>query len=195
MAMARHLRYERRMRTIWLGLVVLVACGTSKDGPDAAADDGGGDGGQGGICGGFVNRRCLDSEYCDYANNLCGAGDQTGTCQPRPTGCPRLLGPPICGCDGQVRLGECFTYATGTDLNANGTCAVDSTRFVCGYTQCEIATQYCRHARQPSGPDVFACLPLPAACSREVSCTCLAAELCGASCTGEAKGGLTLTCP
>jgi hypothetical protein len=201
MAMARHLRYQRIMRTFLVGLaaglVFLAACSTTRTGgTDAASDDGApSDGEPGAGCGGFANTPCAPNEYCDHASNSCGADDRPGTCRRRPQACPAVVGPPICGCDGMVHTGECATYATGTDLNANGTCVVEATQFVCGYTVCEIATQYCRRSPEASGAVTFSCVALPSACSREPSCGCLAGELCGQACTGEAKGGLTVSCP
>src|SRR5262245_10402230 len=56
-------------------------------------------------CGGFAGLSCAANEYCAYETyQACGAGDQLGTCKPRPQTCP--LGCPApefqtCGCDGQ----------------------------------------------------------------------------------------------
>jgi hypothetical protein len=182
------------MRLPWLGLVVLLACGGNSRGtPDAA---GGGDdgGGEGSICGGLFPRPCSATEYCDFPDNSCGIADGAGTCKPRPVACPAVVGPPICGCDGKVRSGECPTYVTGSDLSAHGGCPLDSTRFECGYTQCELATQYCRREPHRDGAETFSCLPLPA-CTGAPSCACLGNERCGSACAGDAKAGLTLSCP
>jgi hypothetical protein len=196
MAMARYLRYERVMRTILLGLVLLVACGTNRHQLDADPGDSSGEGGGGEVCGGFFPRPCAATEYCDYPDNDCGIADQTGICRPRPVVCPPVLGRPICGCDGMVHSDECSTYTTGTDLDANGGCPHENTLFGCGYTLCDLATEYCRRERPPSGPEGFACVALPSACTGSAAtCTCLRGERCGASCAGDAKLGLTLTCP
>lgn len=178
------------MRRILCGLVLVMACGTNNDAQDAP-----GDGPPGEPCGGLAGLKCGATEYCDFVNNRCGDGDQQGTCKPRPQACPLVIGPPICGCDGQVHTGECAAYVTGTDLNASGRCPLESTQFACGYAQCELAMQYCQHTRPASGPEVFACVSLPSTCAGGPSCGCLTGEPCGTRCTGDAQSGLTLTCP
>jgi hypothetical protein len=184
------------MRMSLLCFLVLVACGSDSNGTDAGAGgDATGDGRQGTGCGGIAGRPCAATEYCDFAGNHCGVGDQTGTCQPRPSACPAVIGPPICGCDGQVHPGECATYYTGTDLNANGSCTTELTKFACGYTQCDLATQYCRREPQASGDDRYTCAALPAGCGPTPTCDCVMRERCGTSCTNEGKGGLIVTCP
>jgi hypothetical protein len=176
------------------GLVILAACGSSPRVPDAAPEDPTGDAAPGGAaCGGIAGLQCGARDYCDFAENNCGLADQQGTCRPRPQACPLVVGPPICGCDGQVHIGECSTYATGTDLNTNGGCPLEPTHFECGYTQCAIATQYCRRERV-AGPETFSCIALPAACGTAATCGCLRTEKCAAMCSGEGKSGLTLTC-
>ena len=55
---------------------------------------------------------------------MCGAGDQTGTCQKRPDAC--ALGCPapeyqVCGCDGEKYCSECDAQAAGVDaVDCNG---------------------------------------------------------------------------
>jgi hypothetical protein len=183
------------MRITWLGVVFLLACGGGgRSAPDGGVD-GGGDGGQGGACGGLAGKRCNATEYCDFTDNGCGVGDQTGTCKPRPGACPLVVvGAPTCACDGKVYAGDCAAYSAGVDLNAHGTCTLPVGRFACGYTQCDLATQYCRREPQQGGPEAFTCAALPA-CSGAPSCACLASLPCGTSCTGDSTVGLTLTCP
>jgi hypothetical protein len=184
------------MRIIMLGLVVLGACGGSgRGGSDASADDASGDGSSGGgaLCGGLAGRRCTDTEYCDFVDNTCGVADEQGTCKPRPGACPLVVGPPTCGCNGQVYTGMCEAYHDGTDLAASGGCDVAAGRFACGYLQCTLASQYCLRQPQAHGPETFTCAPLPN-CSTTPSCSCLAGERCGNGCTGDSKVGLTLTC-
>ena len=147
------------------------------------------------LCGGIAGRQCGPREYCDFANNQCGAGDQTGTCKPRPDACTLIAGPPVCACNGKTYLNECEVYAAGSDLNVRGTCEVPSGLFVCGYMQCNLQTQYCLHEHHPSGPDTFSCALLPACAAQPPTCACLANERCGNACTGSATAGFTLTCP
>lgn len=181
------------MRIAWLGFVFLVACGGGGRGsPDAQGGDGGG--GTGAACGGLAGGRCSASEYCDYTDNGCGVGDTSGTCKARPAACPLIAAMPTCACDGNVYAGSCAAYAAGVDLNAHGTCDVIAGRFACGYTQCDLASQYCQRDPQRGAPDTFTCMPL-GSCSGTPTCACLASQPCGNACAGDARVGLTLTCP
>ena len=182
------------MRTIFLGLF-LVACGGSHTNPDGQVPgDGASDGASGAVCGGFSHVACGATEYCDYADNGCGIGDKTGICKPRPQTCPLIAGRPICACDGNVYVGECPAYMNGFDLDVHGTCAVPKGAFACGYTQCDLLTQYCLREPHAAAADTYSCVALPAACASP-TCACLANERCGNACTGNATVGLTLMCP
>jgi len=193
--MARHLSYEGVMRRIVLGFVFLAACGTHSQGPDGGAGDAAGDGAHGGVCGGLAGVKCSATEYCDFADNGCGVGDKTGTCQTRPQVCPLLIASrPTCACDGSVYSGECDTYEGGFDLNAHGTCPVQTGWFACGYVQCTL-TSYCKHDLHAGAADTYSCVALPAGCATPASCACIANEPCGRACTGDGKVGLTVTCP
>lgn len=159
-------------------------------------EDGGGSG-SGKLCGGFGGGLCGPDEFCDFARNGCGAADEAGTCQPRPFGCPDTVFEPTCGCDGTVYGSACDAAAAGTDVNANGTCKLEPGAFACGFTQCNLMTEYCQRAASDIGnePDSFRCMPLPACPSQFPTCSCLANEPCGFQCAGDAATGLTLTCP
>jgi hypothetical protein len=188
------------MRIRLLGLVFLAACGSSSSrtstNPDAAGDGPvtSGDGGTRGVACGTGQAPCPATQYCDYADNVCGVSD-TGACMPRPDVCPAVFGAPVCGCDGQVYASACTAARGGTDLNARGTCPPSAGRFDCGYDQCQIASEYCHHERKATGGDTYACAALPAACAGTPSCACLKSEACGTMCTGDPATGLTLTCP
>ena len=185
------------MRITLLSLVFLAACGSSNRSgtPDApVAGDAAGDGQPTGTaCGGPARAQCKALEYCDYADNGCGIGDQTGTCKRRPDACPlAIIASPTCACDARIYNSECEAAASGFDLNAHGTCDVAPGRFTCGYLQCEIATQYCRREPHLSSEETFTCAPL--SCTGTPSCACLAKERCGNACMGDSTVGLTLTC-
>jgi hypothetical protein len=193
-----------RMRLPMLCLVFLLACGSSHSASDAGPGDGAsGDGSSGGsVCGGLAPMPCSATEYCDYADNGCGIGDQTGTCKPRPDLCPvsvtgappALIATPTCACDGMIHASECDANRAGFDVNAHGTCDVPSGQFACGSTRCTIATQYCRRQPHSKGPDTFSCLALPSTCSGNQGCTCLQSQPCGNLCAGTSAAGMTLTC-
>jgi hypothetical protein len=188
------------MRNLLLSLVLVAACNSSSRGtPDASSpgDGGDGDGGHpGAVCGGLAHATCGATEFCDYPDNGCGVGDQTGTCKPRPGACPlnvAIIATPTCACDGKIYNGDCDASAHGVDLNAHGTCDIAATRFACGYAVCDLANQYCRREPHLGGAaESFTCVPL--SCAATPSCACLAKERCGNACTGDVKVGLTLTC-
>jgi hypothetical protein len=174
-------------------LAIAILCATA-----AACGDGSGgtgDAAPGAICGGRGNAACPAGQYCDFANNRCGANDAPGRCVARPTSCPQLFVPELtCGCDQVVYSSACEANLSGTDLNEGGTCPVGSGEFGCGYRHCRRSSEFCRRdGSDVAGvPDDFTCRGLPSGCT---SCSCLAGEPCGSSCTGSGATGMTLTCP
>jgi hypothetical protein len=52
--------------------------------------------------------------YCEYPGNVCGDGDITGTCTPRPQLCNKDC-PGACGCDGKFYCNVCEAQRAGTD--------------------------------------------------------------------------------
>jgi Kazal-type serine protease inhibitor domain len=87
--------------------------------PDAAPEEDGGP--TGADCGGIATLMCEDTQFCDYANDSCGATDETGKCMPRPSSCD-AEGPPVCGCDGQRYESECLANRAGTDVSQVSDC-------------------------------------------------------------------------
>lgn len=173
------------MRITLLALGLLVACGDNHH----PRPDGGPQ-----LCGGLAGRPCGATEFCDFANNSCGSGDQSGICKPRPEICT-LIFDPVCACDGKSYGNECQANNAGGDLNAKGTCEVPPGLFECGFRQCDLQAQYCLHESHGSEPDTFTCEALPACGSQPPTCACLAGERCGGACSGNGSLGLTLTCP
>lgn len=168
--------------------VFSIACGNNHPNPreDAPTSNK--------LCGGLAPQPCAQAEYCDFANNSCGSGDQTGICKPRPEFCALIAGPPTCGCNGMVYPNECIVFRDGTDLNARGSCTIEAGKFACGYVQCSLDTQYCLREVRASGADTYSCAGLPACATQPPDCGCLARERCGNRCAGSASTGLTLTC-
>lgn len=84
------------------------------------SDTGGRDGGGGGdvavggrVCGGIASLACHTDEYCEFmGDSLCGSGDATGVCRPRPRACAQHC-EGACGCDGRVYCTECMANAAG----------------------------------------------------------------------------------
>lgn len=167
-------------------------------GSGAAAGSGGG---SGAACGGIGGLPCAADEYCDFADDSCGAFDGGGTCKKRPNGCPDLYSP-VCGCDGQVHANPCDTNAAGTDLSALGGCPPPQGWIACGTGFCEATMQYCQRATSDIGgePDSYSCRMLPQGCNGVGTCACVANEPCGnIMCEVVAGGGNTsgvmVTCP
>ena len=74
-------------------------------------------------CGGFAGLQCAPDEYCDFPDGaMCGAADQSGTCQPRPAQCPPIDGI-VCACDGREYESDCAAAAAGADVSSEGPCA------------------------------------------------------------------------
>ena len=85
---------------------------------DAGPSDAGGDPDDGGttviFCGGLVGLTCDDGLYCDWPDEICGAGDVFGECKPRPAECEP--GESVCGCDGQRHDSACAAAMIGVDV-------------------------------------------------------------------------------
>ena len=187
------------MRFALLSLLSLTVAAACSDRPRIASDaaaplDAAGDASapEGRPCGGFAANPCEATQYCDYPDGSCGAGDQTGTCAVRPMACPQVVDP-VCGCGGRIYNTACLAAAAGVDLSAGG-CTAPAGKFGCGTTFCDLASSYCLHDASRPEPDTYRCVALPA-CTEPQSCACLGHETCGDACTGDAASGLTLSCP
>jgi hypothetical protein len=73
-------------------------------------------------CGGFGGNSCERPTYCHYApSDVCGAGDQVGTCVRPPDDCVEDV-VSVCGCDGVTYDNACLAAQSGTSVQSDGDC-------------------------------------------------------------------------
>jgi hypothetical protein len=161
-----------RARLIALSFVALVVgCGSSSSG---SPDGGGGSGGSGGTsgdggggasadkkCGGIAGLTCGPSEWCDFAGETCGSGDELGDCKTQEAN-PANCGDVVCACDGKTYPTACRAHLAGFDTSdqscipGNGgggvPCAKDA--------DCKPGLKCCPTNGTVSSP--IACAPVPA---------------------------------
>ena len=78
--------------------------------------------GEGEICGGIAGFLCEEGLSCDMsANSFCGA-DLAGTCvRPELRFCPQHA-LPVCGCDGETYINDCYRINAGVPFDHDGAC-------------------------------------------------------------------------
>jgi hypothetical protein len=154
----------------------------------------GGGGGKTGAGGGTActgPAGCAATEYCDFANDLCGTGNlPPGTCRQRPAACGAVIAP-TCACDHQVYPSPCLAGMAGQDAADNGGCTAPTGRFACGAKFCAKSTEYCRAMVGGSlgvtEPGQYACVAFPASCTTTPTCACLQATSCTMSGDGDVR--------
>jgi hypothetical protein len=153
--------------------------GTDTDGTGGTNTGGsGGTGGAGGgaLCGGIAGVACADSAYCDFPDAaMCGAGDQGGTCQPRPDTCTKDC-PGVCGCDGQFYCNACIAAQQGMDVSPDASCTPPQPASCGGFTGaiCD-DNQYCDYPDEAmcgAGDQTGACQPKPEVCADDCPGVC-----------------------
>jgi hypothetical protein len=73
-------------------------------------------------CGGLAGLACPDGQYCNYPPDAhCGAADQTGTCEERPSVCTDQYDP-VCGCDDTTYGNACEAAGAGVSIAHAGEC-------------------------------------------------------------------------
>jgi len=119
---------------------------------------------------------CAAATFCKFGlDAVCGAGDQTGTCEPIPAACTQDF-TPVCGCDGMNYANACAANAAGASVASRGECGPVVT---------------------PAGASADSCSAQNSSCGAGKYCHFTVAENCGLggeagtcelepnSCTGE----------
>lgn len=140
---------------------------------------------------------CGEDEYCDWSADGCGeAPSESGTCMPRPKGCPANY-EPVCGCDGQVHGNACGAWGAGVDVAAEGACETPKGYFRCGPRFCLPDFTYCQVSISDVGGigDGYECV-FPAEPCEPPACDCLMMEPCFEfGCEPTMDGGIEIVCP
>jgi len=130
----------------------------------------------GAVCGGLRGAMCAEGTFCRYPPEaMCGAADQTGTCEPIPGGCT-LDVMPVCGCDGVTYSNACGANMEGVSVASSGACGTDPgfCGGIAGFT-CDEPGTFCNYPIETmcgSGDMTGTCMVMPEGCTEEYNPVC-----------------------
>ncbi len=127
-------------------------------------------------CGGLLGAQCANGEFCNFAPDaICGAADQTGTCEPTPQACD-LIFDPVCGCDDRTYGNTCEANAAGVSVASQGECGTSGSTDCGGLLGLQCADgEFCNFppgAFCGAADQTGTCTSIPQACTREFNPVC-----------------------
>lgn len=131
----------------------------------------------GAVCGGLRGAMCAEGTFCQFPlDAMCGAADQTGTCEPIPEACT-LDDNPVCGCDDMTYSNACLANTEGVSVASVGECGTEPPDFcggIAGFT-CPDPETFCNYPLETmcgSGDMTGTCTVMPEGCTTQYDPVC-----------------------